>query len=197
MSIALAALALGAAPLLGQHPQPPVAPGGYAYQLHLPTGYGADPKARWPLLIFLHGSGERGDDLAKAKAYGPPKIADRDPGFPFVLVTPQLLAMMIGTPLLLDALLESTLATLNVTPRALSYRLSRAARQLAVVAARTPFLRRSRRRGTGDGHCLRPQDSRCAFTVTARHRAAGSQLKWPATALAAGACGDDLSNWGL
>lgn len=47
---------------------------GYKYLLALPNGY--DPKAqkRWPLLLFLHGSGERGDDAWSAARHGPPKL---------------------------------------------------------------------------------------------------------------------------
>lgn len=114
MNVMLAAVALAAAPAIGQHPQPPVAPGGYAYQLHLPTGYTADRNARWPLLVFLHGAGERGNDLARVKVHGPPKIADRDPGFPFVMVAPQLPADQDWDLARLDDLLDRTLATLNI-----------------------------------------------------------------------------------
>lgn len=74
----------------GQTPQPPIAAGNYPFQLFLPQGYAADTGKQWPLLIFLHGSGERGDDVAKVKVHGPPKIADRDPAFPFILVSPLL-----------------------------------------------------------------------------------------------------------
>lgn len=76
----------------GQHPQQGLADD-YAYQLFLPPGAaeaGKDHKARWPLLLFLHGSGERGSDVSKVKAHGPPKIADRDSHFPFILVSPLL-----------------------------------------------------------------------------------------------------------
>ncbi len=45
--------------------------------------------AGWPLLIFLHGSGERGHDLARLKAHGPPKYAAAGCAFPFVLVAPR------------------------------------------------------------------------------------------------------------
>ena len=40
--------------------QAPVQAGDYAYQLFVPRGYAAMPKQQWPLVIFLHGSGERG-----------------------------------------------------------------------------------------------------------------------------------------
>src|SRR3546814_9619466 len=74
----------------GQTPQPAIAADNYPYQLFLPRGYNADPQANWPLLVLLHGSGERGDDVAKVKVQGPPKIADRTPDFPFVTVSPLL-----------------------------------------------------------------------------------------------------------
>ncbi|MDT7856536.1 prolyl oligopeptidase family serine peptidase [Rubrivirga sp. S365] len=62
----------------------------------LPDGYDADPEARWPLLLFLHGAGERGDSLALVGVHGPLKErrAGRDlplasPTSRFVVVAPQ------------------------------------------------------------------------------------------------------------
>jgi poly(3-hydroxybutyrate) depolymerase len=34
-----------------------------SYLLYLPQGYGTEPEKKWPLIVFLHGSGERGNDL--------------------------------------------------------------------------------------------------------------------------------------
>jgi len=59
------------------------------YLIHLPDDYDADPDRRWPLVLFLHGSGERGSDLDRAALHGPPMRADAGHEFPFVLVTPQ------------------------------------------------------------------------------------------------------------
>ncbi|CAH0148706.1 hypothetical protein SRABI76_00737 [Microbacterium oxydans] len=59
------------------------------YLVHLPEDYDADPDRRWPLVLFLHGAGERGADLDRAALHGPPKLADAGHEFPFVLVTPQ------------------------------------------------------------------------------------------------------------
>ena len=103
----------------GQHPRPPVAPGGYEYQLHLPPGAaraGEDGGPRWPLMIFLHGSGERGSDIARVKVHGPPRIAERDPAFPFILVSPLLPAGEDWDLARRDALLDHALATLPVDP---------------------------------------------------------------------------------
>ena len=59
------------------------------YLIHLPDDYDADPDRRWPLVLFLHGAGERGSDLESAALHGPPMLADAGHEFPFILVTPQ------------------------------------------------------------------------------------------------------------
>lgn len=61
------------------------------YLLSLPEGYNKDTTKRWPLLIFLHGSGEAGYDLNKVKVHGPPKLAEKGKKFPFIVVSPQAL----------------------------------------------------------------------------------------------------------
>ena len=43
------------------------------YLLYLPQNHG-QPNERFPLLLFLHGSGERGQDIALVKKHGPPKL---------------------------------------------------------------------------------------------------------------------------
>ncbi len=45
------------------------------YLLQAPTG--EEPKSGWPLLLFLHGYGECGDDIAKVKVHGPPKLTSQ------------------------------------------------------------------------------------------------------------------------
>jgi predicted peptidase len=47
---------------------------GYHYLLSLPTGYDAAANKTWPVILFLHGSGERGNDLWKVAVHGPPKL---------------------------------------------------------------------------------------------------------------------------
>lgn len=42
-----------------------------------------------PLLIFLHGMGERGSDLSKVKFHGPPSFLDEKDDFPFICISPQ------------------------------------------------------------------------------------------------------------
>ncbi|HEX6289713.1 MAG TPA: alpha/beta fold hydrolase [Herpetosiphonaceae bacterium] len=60
-----------------------------SYLLHLPDGYRDDPQRRWPLILFLHGSGERGDHIEQVKRHGLPKILDQRPDFPAIVVSPQ------------------------------------------------------------------------------------------------------------
>lgn len=58
------------------------------YLLYLPEDYGTK-KETWPLVLFLHGAGESGDDLQKVKKHGPPKLVDQGKNFPFIVVSPQ------------------------------------------------------------------------------------------------------------
>jgi predicted peptidase len=59
------------------------------YLLHLPDGYRGG-KSKWPLMLFLHGAGERGDDLDEVAVHGPPKLVSSEAqSLPFVLVSPQ------------------------------------------------------------------------------------------------------------
>lgn len=56
------------------------------HYLYLPDNYNS--KDKWPLILFLHGSGERGDSLALIKKWGIPKLVDTMQ-IPFVVVSPQ------------------------------------------------------------------------------------------------------------
>lgn len=59
------------------------------YLLYLPQGYNNDTTQRWPLMIFLHGSGESGSDIEKVKVHGPPKLIAQGKQFPCIVVSPQ------------------------------------------------------------------------------------------------------------
>jgi predicted peptidase len=59
------------------------------YLLYLPKGYTEQGANRWPLLLFLHGAGERGDDIWLVAKHGPPKNVPKDSDFPFIVVSPQ------------------------------------------------------------------------------------------------------------
>ncbi|MFN0127862.1 MAG: prolyl oligopeptidase family serine peptidase [Verrucomicrobiales bacterium] len=57
------------------------------YWLWLPK---ETPAEGAPVLVFLHGAGERGDDLAMVKKHGPPKLVDSLAALqPFIIISPQ------------------------------------------------------------------------------------------------------------
>ena len=58
------------------------------YLFYLPIEYSKDTK-KWPLMLFLHGAGERGDNVELVKTHGPPKLVEHKNDFPFILVSPQ------------------------------------------------------------------------------------------------------------
>ncbi len=58
------------------------------YLIYLPEGY-SENSDEWPLLLFLHGVGERGNDLNIVKRNGPPKLIEEGKKFPFIIVSPQ------------------------------------------------------------------------------------------------------------
>jgi predicted peptidase len=47
---------------------------GYDYLLSLPNNYAARNRARWPLLLFLHGAGQRGTDPWALTEQGVPRL---------------------------------------------------------------------------------------------------------------------------
>lgn len=59
------------------------------YLLYLPSDYDAKAKKTWPLMLFLHGAGERGTNLSKVAVHGPPKLIKQGTNFPFIVVSPQ------------------------------------------------------------------------------------------------------------
>ena len=59
------------------------------YLLFLPESYAQSTNQKFPLILFLHGAGERGRDLDSVKRHGIPKIVETNPDFPFIAVSPQ------------------------------------------------------------------------------------------------------------
>jgi predicted peptidase len=84
------------------------------YWIYLPNEYDAKVDAKWPLVLFLHGSGERGDDLEKVKIHGPPKLAAGGKEFPFILVSPQCPANSTWNAAELDKLVDELTGKLRV-----------------------------------------------------------------------------------
>lgn len=70
--------------------------------LYLPKGYGDQPEKKWPVLMFLHGDGERGnskDELDYVLIHGPLYEAwAQKRELPFVMISPQLPMFGRDTP---------------------------------------------------------------------------------------------------
>lgn len=88
----------------------------YAYLLSLPEGYAADPEKKWPLILFLHGAGERGDNLELLKKHGPPKLIAAGQKFPAVVVSPQVAAHNIWNPHAVKALTDEVMRKYRIDP---------------------------------------------------------------------------------
>jgi predicted peptidase len=71
------------------HARPHVTVGARQYLIYLPQDYDPRSGKRWPLVLFLHGSGERGDNLQMVAQHGPSKHVEAGQHFPFILVSPQ------------------------------------------------------------------------------------------------------------
>lgn len=59
------------------------------YYLYFPEDYDAKETEDFPLLLFLHGGGESGQDLSTIQGNGPPKLIADGKQFPFLILAPQ------------------------------------------------------------------------------------------------------------
>jgi len=64
------------------------------YLVYLPAGYESQPSKKWPVMLFLHGDGERGngkDELDLVMKHGPLHEAwEKRRDLPFIMISPQL-----------------------------------------------------------------------------------------------------------
>lgn len=60
--------------------------GPLSYLVYQPPGFAEEPR---PLVLFLHGVGERGNELARVATHGIPALIERGKNFPFLAVSPQ------------------------------------------------------------------------------------------------------------
>jgi predicted peptidase len=87
------------------------------YLRYLPPAY-ESTEEKFPLVIFLHGSGERGTDLNLVAKHGWPRYANEGTEYPFILISPQLPegGHWCGHIDTLNGLLDHLLVTLRVDP---------------------------------------------------------------------------------
>lgn len=74
------------------------------YLLYLPPGY--DTSRKWPLVVFLHGAGERGQDLERVRHTGLPRMVDEGQKPGFILASPQCPAEASWAPESIVALID-------------------------------------------------------------------------------------------
>ncbi|MGI8965543.1 MAG: prolyl oligopeptidase family serine peptidase [Limisphaerales bacterium] len=84
------------------------------YLIFPPKNYSATGKEKFPLILFLHGAGERGTDVWKATTHGPSLYIKDHPDFPFILVTPLCPADEVWSDEVLLTLLDEVIKKNNV-----------------------------------------------------------------------------------
>ncbi len=84
-----------------------------SYLLSLPDGYAKSDKS-WPMIVFLHGAGERGNDLKRLKRHGPPMLVEKNKKFPFIVLSPQCPSRKWWNPAALAKLVESVASDYRV-----------------------------------------------------------------------------------
>jgi len=88
------------------------------YLLYLPPAYEQDAQQKWPLILFLHGQLEWGDDPALLTRQGVPKLLAEGRNLPAIVVSPQTPEGQRWWPrtAILNAFLDRIAATYAVDP---------------------------------------------------------------------------------
>jgi hypothetical protein len=63
---------------------------GAGYMIYLPEGYENDPEKDWPLMLFLHGSGDRGNNILLIAKASPFMMIREKGQLPFIIAAPLL-----------------------------------------------------------------------------------------------------------
>lgn len=61
----------------------------YPFHIFYSKSYQEQPDKKWPLILFLHGAGERGNNLEVLKQQGLPRFLQLKDDFPFIVAYPQ------------------------------------------------------------------------------------------------------------
>ncbi len=91
--------------------------GGRRYAVYLPREY--NPNTKWPLILFLHGSGERGDDGLQPTEPGFGRALRRWPDrFPIIAAMPQCPAKVFWDAAIdhVEAVYEAAMAEFPIDP---------------------------------------------------------------------------------
>ena len=86
----------------------------YQYFLHVPENKELAEDELLPLIVFLHGAGERGSDADLLTVHGPPKLIKAGEDMPFIVIAPQCPANQRWDAQSLQLFIESMVAQLPV-----------------------------------------------------------------------------------
>jgi len=86
----------------------------YQHLIDLPKNYNTQTDQKFPLLIFLHGAGERGTDLEKLRIHGPPMQVAQGKEFDAIVLSPLCPADVWWDTESLHQLIQKTLKTHRV-----------------------------------------------------------------------------------
>ena len=85
--------------------------------VYLPPGYADDPTRTWPLILFFHGSGDRGDNGLVLAQNSPFRFIAAGSTLDAIVIAPLLAADHLSFPIeYLDGVLDSALATWRADP---------------------------------------------------------------------------------
>lgn len=122
LSIAIAGLVIALAPLSASAQLTPVPLGNsaapYGYYEYLPFGYDDTLPQEWPVVIFLHGAGKKGNgttELSKVLEEAMPEEIKTGTNYPFVAISPQTAGSWDNTATT-DALVEFVKTNYRVDP---------------------------------------------------------------------------------
>jgi pimeloyl-ACP methyl ester carboxylesterase len=84
------------------------------YLLYVPASYSLDSESNFPLIIFLHGSDQRGDNPALLNDAALLAFAEKQRDFPFIAVLPQCPQNTHWPPMIVKMVLDSVEAILRI-----------------------------------------------------------------------------------
>lgn len=87
---------------------------GLDYLVYLPADYDQDKAKLWPLVVFLHGSGERGTDVQLVRKTGLTQTLEQRGTTPYVMIAPQCPPTGGWNTAALDKLLDQALSDYRV-----------------------------------------------------------------------------------
>jgi len=84
------------------------------YLLHIPKDKKHAINGKLPMIVFLHGAGERGTDIEMLKVHGPPKKINNGEDLPFIVLSPQCKETAMWNPQTIKILIDQIITSYPV-----------------------------------------------------------------------------------